>query len=76
MLLKNFTLTIFIINLLTVKAFAYLGPGMGTGIIATIIGIIAALLLLIVSIVYYPIKRLLNKKKKNRDEGNEQNKKN
>ena len=43
---------------------AYLGPGMGGGIIAAIFGIIAAFFLGLWGILYYPIKRALNNKKK------------
>ena len=46
--------------------FAYLGPGMGGGVIAAIFGIIAAFFLGLWGILYYPIKRAFkNKKKKN-----------
>ena len=46
---------------------AYLGPGMGGGIIAAIFGIIAAFFLGLWGILYYPIKRALkNKNKKNK----------
>ena len=47
--------------------FAYIGPGMGGGVIAAIIGIIAAFFLGLWGILYYPIKRAFknkNKKKK------------
>ena len=47
-------------------SFAYIGPGMGGGVIAAILGIIAAFFLGLWGILYYPIKRFLkNKKKKN-----------
>ena len=46
--------------------FAYIGPGMGGGVIAAIVGIIAAFFLGLWGILYYPIKRAFkNKKKKN-----------
>lgn len=47
-------------------SFAYIGPGMGGGLIAAIFGIIAAFFLGLWGILYYPIKRALknNKKKK------------
>ena len=46
--------------------FAYIGPGMGGGIIAAIFGIIAAFFLGLWGVLYYPIKRAIkNKKKKN-----------
>ncbi len=46
--------------------FAYIGPGMGGGVIAAISGIIAAFFLGLWGILYYPIKRAFknrNKKK-------------
>lgn len=51
--------------------FAYIGPGMGGGVIAAIFGIIAAFFLGLWGILYYPIKRAFKKKrnkKKNRIE--------
>jgi len=48
-------------------SFSYLGPGMGGGVIAAMIGIIAAIFLGFWGILYYPIKRALkNNKKKNK----------
>ena len=50
-----------------INCFAYIGPGMGGGVIAAIFGIIAAFFLGLWGILYYPIKRTLkNKKKKNK----------
>ena len=43
--------------------FAYIGPGMGGGIIAAIFGIIAAFFLGLWGILYYPIKRAFKNKK-------------
>ena len=42
---------------------AYIGPGMGGGIIAAIFGIIAAFFLGLWGILYYPIKRAFKNKK-------------
>ena len=44
--------------------FAYIGPGMGGGVIAAIFGIIAAFFLGLWGILYYPIKRALKNKRK------------
>ena len=44
--------------------FAYLGPGMGGGVIAAIFGIIAAFFLGLWGILYYPIKRAFKNKNK------------
>ena len=51
-----------------ISLFAYIGPGMGGGVIAAIFGIIAAFFLGLWGILYYPIKRALkNKKMKNKN---------
>ena len=47
------------------EIYAYVGPGMGGGVIAAIIGFIAAFLIGFWGILYYPIKRALNRRKKN-----------
>ena len=44
--------------------FAYIGPGMGGGVIAAIFGIIAAFFLGLWGILYYPIKRAFKNKQK------------
>ena len=53
------------IFLFSAPAHAYIGPGMGAGVIASILGVIASVFLSLFAIIYYPIKRLL-KKRKNR----------
>ena len=50
----------------TPATFAYIGPGMGGGVIAAIFGIIAAFFLGLWGILYYPIKRAFKNKKKKR----------
>ena len=45
------------------QLFAYIGPGMGAGVIAAIFGIITAFFLGLWGILYYPIKRVLKNKK-------------
>ena len=46
---------------------AYIGPGIGGGVFAVLVGILLAIILFIFSIFYYPIKKLIkrlkNKKK-------------
>ncbi|MFT5115348.1 MAG: hypothetical protein ACI8P9_004696 [Parasphingorhabdus sp.] len=53
-------------------AYAYIGPGMGAGAIATLLGILGALLLAIFSVLYYPVKRMLKNRKKKTDEESEE----
>ena len=61
--MTEFVLISFIFNS-TNSLFAYIGPGMGGGVIAAIFGIIAAFFLGLWGILYYPIKRMLKNKKK------------
>ena len=49
--------------LVSFHSYAYIGPGMGGGVIAAIIGFFAAILLGLWGILYYPIKRALKKRK-------------
>ena len=49
--------------LISLPSYAYIGPGMGGGAIAAIIGFFAAILLGLWGILYYPIKRLINNRK-------------
>ncbi len=57
-----------IIILLTISSpiFAYLGPGMGGGFIAAVLGVIGAIFLALFGILYYPIKRAIIKRRKNK----------
>ena len=49
--------------LISLPSYAYIGPGMGSGVIAAIVGFFAAILLGFWGVLYYPIKRALNKRK-------------
>jgi len=44
-------------------ALAYIGPGMGAGAVAVVLGVIGSLFLAIFAVLYYPIKRLLRRNK-------------
>lgn len=39
-------------------ALAYIGPGLGLGAVATVLGVVLGLLMLVVGVVWYPVKRL------------------
>ncbi len=54
---------ILFLSLISLPAFAYIGPGMGGGLIAAIIGFFVAVFLGLWGILYYPIKRALKNKK-------------
>ena len=54
---------------------AYIGPGMGTGVIAVVLGILCAIFLALFAIIWYPIKRLFKKhpnQARKRKKGNKQ----
>ena len=53
----------FLANFMVNLNFAYIGPGMGGGVIAAIFAIIAAFFLGLWGILYYPIKRAIRNKK-------------
>ena len=46
------------------SVFAYIGPGMGGGVIAAVLGVIGAFFLALFGILYYPIKRAIKNRKK------------
>jgi len=55
------------INLLAIllasPAHAYIGPGVGAGTIAVVLGVIASIFLAFVAILWYPLKRLVKRRK-------------
>ena len=59
----NKSILIISLFLISMPSYAYLGPGMGGGVIAAIVGFFAAILLGLWGILYYPIKRALKKRK-------------
>tara|TARA_B100000963_G_scaffold308970_1_gene284704 strand:- start:397 stop:615 length:219 start_codon:yes stop_codon:yes gene_type:complete len=52
----------FLFNFLTTASFAYLGPGVGGGVIAATIGIIVAIFAAVVGLIWFPVKRLIKKR--------------
>jgi len=56
--------TLIISLLLTSPVYAYIGPGLGAGTIATILGVLGSIIVAIIAVLYYPIKRTLKKRKK------------
>tara|TARA_B100000989_G_C19499348_1_gene453537 strand:- start:708 stop:938 length:231 start_codon:yes stop_codon:yes gene_type:complete len=49
------------------NSFAYLGPGMGGGIIAATLGVVLAIIVGLFGILWFPIKRLIKNKKKEKE---------
>lgn len=48
------------------SAFAYLGPGMGGGLIAATLGIIVAFFAALFGLIWFPLKRFLKKREEKR----------
>jgi hypothetical protein len=44
-------------------AHAYIGPGVGTGTVAVVLGILSSIFFAFVGIIWYPIKRLIKGRK-------------
>jgi membrane protein implicated in regulation of membrane protease activity len=42
---------------------AYIGPGVGAGAVAAVMGVLGSIFLAIVAVVYYPIKRMMKGRK-------------
>lgn len=40
-------------------ALAYIGPGLGAGAMAVVIGILGSIVMAVVAVIYYPVKRVL-----------------
>ena len=53
----------FLTAFLATPAFAYIGPGLGAGTIAVVLGVIGSIFLAFVAIVWYPAKRLFRRLK-------------
>ena len=58
---------------------AYIGPGIGVGVIGVVLGILVAIVLAFFAILWYPVKRLFVKRRNQKEEkpgDSEDNKKN
>ena len=56
-------ITLLVLFSLSSTAYAYIGPGMGGGIILATIGIVIAIFAAIFGIIWFPIKRLIQKRR-------------
>ena len=60
-----------VLTIASSSAEAYVGPGLGLGVLGALIGGILAFFLAILGLFWYPIKRLLKKKKNPDSKGEE-----
>ena len=49
--------------MMPLQSLAYVGPGMAGGVLASVLGILAAFIIGIFGILYYPIKRAIRERK-------------
>ena len=59
--MKIFNLIMVILMLFTLPSYgeAYVGPGLGLGVVGAVIGVIVAVFLAFVGMLWYPIKRFI-----------------
>ena len=60
--------TIFIFFSFVSVAYAYLGPGIGGGIIAATLGVVIAIFAAISGLIWFPLKRFLKRRKEKKIE--------
>jgi len=68
---RSFALFFIASLLVSSPAFAYIGPGVAAGAIASVLGVLGSILLGIFAVIYYPIKRVLKRRKKDKRAGGE-----
>ena len=44
-------------------ALAYIGPGVASGALAAVVGVIGSIFLALFAVIYYPVKRMLKRRK-------------
>ncbi|MFT6733275.1 MAG: hypothetical protein ACJAS9_001460 [Polaribacter sp.] len=49
------------VMLYSTNAQAYVGPGLGVGVIGAIVGVVGAILMAIIGVFWYPLKRMFGK---------------
>lgn len=67
------SIVLIVLTLTSMTADAYVGPGLGLGVLGVLLGGILAVVLAVVGVVWYPVKRLLKKKKPAGPESDESN---
>ncbi len=63
------TLITFLFFFIITSSHAYLGPGIGGGILAATIGVVVAIIAALFALIWFPIKRLLKKRKEVKEKG-------
>jgi hypothetical protein len=68
--MQSIVMILCIILVCPVTAHAYVGPGLGLGVVGAIAGVIFSIILAIIGIFWYPLKRLFGKGRKKTKENN------
>jgi hypothetical protein len=53
-------------------AHAYIGPGLGAGVIGTVLGILGSIFLALGAVLYYPFKRYMRRRREARETASNQ----
>jgi membrane protein implicated in regulation of membrane protease activity len=70
---ERFIAALLVLVFLVMPASAYIGPGIGAGAIAIVLGVLGSFFLALVTLIYYPIKRAIGKRKKKPEGTNTEN---
>ena len=65
--MTRFSISIFLFLYISTPVYAYLGPGVGGGVIVATLGIIVAIFAVLFGLIWFPIKRILKKRKENKE---------
>ena len=65
-------LTISIFFFATNSSYAYLGPGVGVGIIAATLGVVVAIFAALFGLIWFPLKKLIKKRKEKQNNKKEE----
>ena len=60
---RLFWLAIFALLASTRTAHAYVGPGVGAGTVAVVLGVLGSIVLWLLALVWYPFKRMLRRRR-------------
>lgn len=56
-----------IVAFFPVAVYAYVGPGLGLGVIGTVLGVLVSIFLALLAIFWYPLKRIFGKGQKKKE---------
>tara|TARA_B100000035_G_C20784994_1_gene458578 strand:- start:388 stop:600 length:213 start_codon:yes stop_codon:yes gene_type:complete len=61
--MRQIIISFFLILFISNTSYAYLGPGIGGGVIAATLGIIVAIFAALFGLIWFPLKKILKKRK-------------